>query len=110
MLDADHDGEIGAAEIAGAPTVLLTLDRDSDGALSVEELHPRRPGPPDGAPRGRGPGPRGVDPVLRALDTDHDGALSAAEIAGAATSLAGLDANHDGKLTRDELRPVPPVE
>lgn len=116
-LDADHDGEISAAEIAGAPAALLTLDTNKDGSLSAEELRPARPAdaptPPADAPR-RGPGGPGgharpANPVMLALDANNDGALSAAEIANAAASLKALDANKDGKLTRDELRPLPPA-
>lgn len=119
-LDVDHDGELSAAEIAGAPAALLTLDTNKDGSLSVEELRPARPAdaptPPADAPR-RGPGGPGgpggharpANPVMLALDANNDGALSAAEIANAAASLKALDVNKDGKLTRDELRPLPPA-
>jgi Ca2+-binding EF-hand superfamily protein len=37
-LDADHDGVIGANEIANAPAALLTLDKNSDGKLTPDEL------------------------------------------------------------------------
>lgn len=120
VLDANHDGEISAAEIAGASAGLLTLDRDGDGTVSAAELQPRRPAdappPPDGegTPRGhggpRGPGhrPPGPSPLMLALDANGDGALQPSELAGAAKSLRALDANGDGKLTRDELSPLPP--
>ena len=63
-LDADHDGEITAEELANATTTLKTLDKDGDGVLSPMELFhmgppprddnqgdPRRPqGPPQGPP------------------------------------------------------------
>jgi len=117
MLDADHDGELSAAEIAGASAALLTLDANQDGSLSAEELHPARPAdaplPPADAPHRGAGGPAGrarpANPVMLALDANNDGALSAAEIANAAASLRALDANKDGKLTRDELRPLPPT-
>jgi len=68
-LDADADGVISASEIEGAVAALKTLDKNEDGELTMEELHPKRPGrggPPDGAfgrrgdggPEG-GPGDRG---------------------------------------------------
>lgn len=118
VLDADHNGEISAAEIAGASAALLTLDLNQDGSLSAEELSPARPAgapkPPAGAPH-RGPGgpaghARPVMPVMLALDANNDGALSAAEIANAPASLKALDANHDGGLSRDELQPLPPAK
>jgi Ca2+-binding EF-hand superfamily protein len=39
-LDADHDGEISAAEMANASAVLKKLDRNRDGSLTPEELFP----------------------------------------------------------------------
>jgi len=117
-LDADHDGEISAAEIAGASAALLTLDADGDGTVSAAELRPARPAdapPPADAgkhgPAGRGgPGhrPPPPSPVMLALDANGDGALQPSEIAGASASLRALDANGDGKLTHEELRPLPP--
>ncbi len=119
-LDADKDGEISAPEIANAKVALLTLDKNNDGALTAEELHPARPARPDGAPApdgarpprdGAGPdgaGKRPVPPVMAALDKNGDGSLDATEIAGASAALATLDKNGDGKLTREELRPARP--
>lgn len=110
-LDSNHDHEISAQEIAGAPGVLPTLDLNGDGVVSADELRGGRPAgdaalppPPAGAMR-----PAMTDPVMLALDANADGALSAAEIANAAASLRALDANQDGKLTRDEFRPLPPA-
>ena len=62
-LDADADGVISESEIAGAVVALKTLDKNEDGELTMEELHPKRPGrggPPRGefGPRGHG-GPEG---------------------------------------------------
>lgn len=111
-LDADRSGEISAAEIAQAPVLLAALDLDDDGTVAFDELRPARPAnaparpaPPAGTTR-----VRPVDPVMLALDANGDGALNAAEIANSVASLAALDANQDGKLTRDELRPLPPVQ
>jgi hypothetical protein len=58
VLDANHDGVIDATEIANASAALLTLDKNSDGQLTREELRPPRPEgdaggpPPEGAPEG----------------------------------------------------------
>ena len=48
-LDANHDGVIDATEIANAPAALLTLDKNGDGKLTIDELMPPPP------PRGEGP-------------------------------------------------------
>ena len=39
-LDADHDGEVSAAEIANSFRTLKTLDRNGDGRLTPVELIP----------------------------------------------------------------------
>ena len=122
VVDADKNGELSAAEIANAPASIRTLDANSDGTVSVEELRPARPAnaptPPAGAPERSQPAskdgtetthPHPVDPVMLALDANSDGALSTAEIGNATTSLLALDLNKDGKLTPDELRPLPPA-
>jgi len=58
-LDTDHDGQLSAAEITHATAALKTLDRDGDGILSGDELHPPRPEhtPSDG-PSHDGPPPK----------------------------------------------------
>lgn len=75
-LDADRNGVISAEEIENSPEALTELDKNGDGDLTPEELHPRRGRggrppeggrqggqggpPPEGGPRGGqgGPGPR----------------------------------------------------
>jgi hypothetical protein len=133
VLDADRDGAISAAEIAGSAAAIRTLDANADGTVSRDEMRPMRPAdapkPPADAPappaeaQGRGPrGPHGsggpdgqggrphpIFPVMLALDADADGALSATEINNAPASLKALDADGDGKLSREELRPLPPT-
>src|SRR6056297_3403067 len=56
VLDADKDGTISESEIANASAALKTLDQNSDGKLTANELRPEM-----GAMRGRGDGggPRG---------------------------------------------------
>ena len=53
-LDANHDGVIDEAEIANASAALKKLDKNNDGRLTMEELRPPRPQPP----QGRNPGDR----------------------------------------------------
>ena len=69
-LDADHNGEISEEEINNATAALKSLDKNSDGKLTDDEIRPPRPegGPgrdgerrPDGPPRGEGE-PRGDRP------------------------------------------------
>ena len=63
-LDKNGDREISAEELQAATASLLTLDKNSDGKLTDDEMRPPRPegarrgdGPPgrDGAGRGDGP-------------------------------------------------------
>lgn len=41
-LDANHDGEIDAAELAGASGALRALDRNGDGRLARDEIESTR--------------------------------------------------------------------
>ena len=63
-FDTDRDGQISAAEIAAASSVLKQLDENGDGALADEELPPP-PHPPHhdhfGGPGGER-GPEGMRP------------------------------------------------
>ena len=54
VLDANHDGVIDAEEIANASAALKQLDKNGDGELTPDELHPPRPehGQPGEGPRG----------------------------------------------------------
>ena len=60
-LDANHDGVIDADEIANAAAALKTLDKNSDGKLTQDELRPPRP-PQDGGPQSGDRPPQGPPP------------------------------------------------
>ena len=53
-LDADKNETISAEELEGAPESLKQLDKNEDGELSPEEIHPHGPPPrrPQGPPSG----------------------------------------------------------
>lgn len=54
-LDANHDGTIDETELGNATAALKTLDKNSDGKLTREELMPARPeGGRPGGPGGPG--------------------------------------------------------
>jgi Ca2+-binding EF-hand superfamily protein len=78
VLDADHDGELSAAEIENAATALKKLDQNADGKLTRDELRP---------PRGRG---------------DRAG-RGGADGAGIVERIMSRDENGDGKVTKDEM-------
>lgn len=117
-LDANADNTLSEEEIGAAPAALLTLDADSSGSLSRDELMPRfgggpgggrqgRPGDPGAGPRPGSGGPGGAPgiPLMAALDADRDGEIGPEEIRQATASLATLDADGSGTLTGDELLP-----
>ena len=49
-LDTNKDGVIDAQEIANAPAALQSLDKNGDGKLTRDELHPGRK---DGKKKGK---------------------------------------------------------
>jgi hypothetical protein len=90
-LDTDRDGQLSNAEIVGAGSALLKLDRNNDGKLTPDEVFAGGPGAgrgsPDPAPGERRPGPRG--PGNQSPEAFRD-------------RLKQADANNDGKLSKDE--------
>jgi Ca2+-binding EF-hand superfamily protein len=92
-IDADHDGVFSKAEIANAPKVLLLLDKDGDGMLSVEELKVRPQTARERAAHN-----------LDEMDGDRDGFIEKPEwqSRGGGT-FEEVDTNHDGKVDLDEL-------
>lgn len=116
-LDVNHDGTIDASELNSASESLRSLDKNTDGKLTPDELRPGRgPAPRDEAERpqtdparkdaapGRRPGP----PIVGALDTNKDGVIDATEVANATAALKTLDKNSDGTLTMEEIGPRGP--
>ena len=56
-LDTNNDGTIDEKEIEQASKSLKTLDKNSDGKLTPEELRPQRPERPSGGARPERPAP-----------------------------------------------------
>jgi hypothetical protein len=80
VLDRDGDLVLSAAEMAAAPGLLRTLDRDGDGSLGPAETYL----------------------VLAVFDQDRNRTVSNREISRSANVLRGLDANRDGTLRPEE--------
>lgn len=97
-LDVNHDGVIDSNEIANASAELLTLDKNGDGKLTVDEYMPPRPADMPQDDSHRPPMPL----IVKALDVNGDGVIDATEIANAPAELKTLDKKGDGRLTRDE--------
>lgn len=109
-LDENGNGVIESNEIADAPKDLKKLDKNNDGKLTADEIHPVRPGAAEGnkkAGEGREM-KRPVSPLISALDASGDNVIDEKEIAGSADALKKLDKNADGKLEGDEIRPSRP--
>ncbi len=98
-LDANHDGKISKEEIDNASVALRKLDKNSDGALTFDELRPQGDfagRPRDGGDRERGPGrgEGGGDMPREAMENPQQFARMLFE---------RRDANSDNKLTGDEI-------
>lgn len=82
FCDRDGNQMLSAAEMANAPAMLRTLDRDKDASLRPNET---------------------TSLLLPVLDPDRDGIISSAEIGHSTVVLRSLDANHDGTLALAEV-------
>jgi Ca2+-binding EF-hand superfamily protein len=94
-LDADHDGEISAAEIMNSSSALKKLDRNGDGRLTPDELLPDQESIQAAV-------------IMMRLDKNGDGRISRAELESPEAEplrevLQSADRNHDGLTTEEEL-------
>jgi Ca2+-binding EF-hand superfamily protein len=94
-LDSNHDHVISADEIAHAPASLRTLDKNSDGRITEDEVRPPQRNPEEQITR-----------LFTELDKNNDGKISREEAAGGPLEeiFERADQNKDGFITRDELR------
>lgn len=97
-LDKDHDGKLSVEEIAAASAGLITLDIDHDGKLtSLEYLAPQND------PHANKPNETLTR--LMVLDRNGDGILTKDEVPERMQGMfARIDTNNDGKLTQDEIK------
>jgi len=94
-LDANQDGALSEAEIAGSLAALRTLDKNGDGTLASEEIRPPMRGGMN------------MDRMFEEYDADKDGKLSKTEMPGRMAEMFDrADANKDGFVSKDELRSV----
>jgi Ca2+-binding EF-hand superfamily protein len=117
VLDANHDGQISAAELEGAAAALAALDKNHDGTLTEEEVRPDavtgilarafvafdtngdfRISMEEAAV----PAAQSMRPVILAADLDKDGFVTVEELRAEITRRADL--NHDGVVTREEMQ------
>lgn len=122
-LDANKDGVVDTSEMKNASQALASLDKNSDGKLSAEELRPSPPGGRQGQPPPAGnaqPAPKesgmpsaggqqnrrgGMGEKIKEMDANGDGVLQSSEIPEQMRSrmLDRLDKNLDGSIDKSEL-------
>lgn len=96
-LDRDSDGELSAQELAGAATALRQLDRDRNGTLDDAEL--QRPPPVRLTDRYRQYAAR----LMRKYDRDQDGQLVPEEWEAMAQNPQLADTDGDDIVSPEEL-------
>ena len=108
-LDADGDGAISKAEIAGHKMAPLfdEIDGDGNGSVSKEEFIAAKKARHEGkGKRDHGDPAERAAKMLEKHDADKDGTLSKAEVADhrfLGDRFAEVDTDADGKLTAAEL-------
>jgi Ca2+-binding EF-hand superfamily protein len=111
-LDANHDGELSADEIANAVAALKTLDKNGDGKLTRDELRPAFAGPnakggfgPMRQEGRRGPNAEGFIQRLMSHDKDGDGKVSKSELPEPMQRIIDRgDTNGDGAIDEAEAK------
>jgi Ca2+-binding EF-hand superfamily protein len=122
LLDRDDSGVLEAAELIGAPDLILSKDTDGDQCVSFDEFVPPPPPPnPMQVLLGNQPVAQVAKPagslgevtnavfmtrMIKKYDRNRDQLLDAAEIRWPAQRLRQLDANGDGKLSAHELTAI----
>ncbi len=115
-LDIDRDGQLSNAEIVGAGSALLKLDRNGDGKLTPDEAFAGGPGGPGGPPGRPGAGRGAPDPARPGDRRPGDGPPPGERRPGQRgpggqnpeefrDRLKQADANNDGKISKDEAPP-----
>jgi Ca2+-binding EF-hand superfamily protein len=107
-LDTDGDGALSTDELASVSQSLRTLDRNSDGQLTPNEIAPapagQRGGRFGGPPGGFGGGRPNPAEMLTRMDANGDGKVSKSEVPQQMLQRWDrMDTNSDGFIDKKEL-------
>ena len=100
MMDANGDGKVSPQEhAAGAKLMFDKIDADHDGEVTAAEMDAAHK-----AAGSDGGGMSSADKI-KTIDSNGDGKLSAAEhAAGSESMFTKTDANHDGSIDAAEVK------